>query len=254
MRRPMKFSVVIPTCDRPDLLRHALDSVLAQSFAPIEITVVDNGLTPVDRLSLPDASFLKVVRALPRFGVSQARNLGAILSSGQYVAFLDDDDAWDAGYLAGIRRRLDQDQLSVVLGRGRHMSSGLPKSGKQGSYSTPQEWINEILIRNPGASGSNTVVARSVFASSRGYDPFLTTGQDKALVLDLLLKGASVARAEAWVDYRDDRSISRQTEAAKLIEGKTRFLSKYWSIMTFGQKLRNVRTIGRMRIDLLTRR
>lgn len=252
MNHNIDFSVVIPTCDRPQLLRQAVESVLSQSLPPREIIVVDNGVSPVETLSLPNNPIINLIRALPRFGVSQARNLGAILSTGEYVAFLDDDDTWDVDYLKGVRNCLGNNRVSIVLGRRRYMESKAPRPGKQVEFSTPYELINMMMIRNPGVSGSNTVVLRSVFALSRGYDPYLTTGQDKALVLDLLLKGESVARAEAaWVDYRDDRSIPRQTELAKLIEGKSRFAAKYWGQMSLQQKIVNLRTLSKMRLRLI---
>lgn len=251
----MDFSVIIPTCDRPELLRHAVESVLSQSLSPREIIIVDNGLTPVKSAVLPACPLIKIIRALPRFGVSQARNLGAILSTGEYLAFLDDDDAWDVNYLQSIRGCLDGDRVSIVLGRRRYMVSKVPRPGKQVEFSTPRELIDMIMVRNPGVSGSNTVVLRSAFSRSRGYDPYLTTGQDKALVLDLLLRGESIARAEsAWVDYRDDRSIPRQTDLANLLEGKSRFAEKYWKHMTTRQKIQNINQLYRMRALLLAKR
>jgi len=248
-RYEMNVSVIIPTCDRPEMLKQAIESVLAQSRPAVEAIIVDNGHSPVEQESLPKSEAIKLIRALPRFGVSQARNLGAILARGQFLAFLDDDDAWDRDYLQGICECIETTGADVIIGRQRHMNTKLPRAGKQAEFESPQHLIAQILVRNPGVGGSNTVVARQVFARSRGYDPYLTTGQDKALVLDLLLTGATVARADAaWLDYRDDRTIPRQTELTKLMEGKRRFILKYWTEMSARQRARNLFNLSKMHL------
>jgi glycosyltransferase involved in cell wall biosynthesis len=90
------ISVVIPTLRRPALLRRALDSVLAQTCGDFEVIVVVDG---------PDEDTLAALRAVhdPRLRVlvnpqsltaAGARNRGVAEARGQWVAFLDDDDAW----------------------------------------------------------------------------------------------------------------------------------------------------------------
>lgn len=83
-------TVVVPTRDRPRLLRDAVDSALAQTVGGTRVIVVDDGSqTPV---SLPEDPRLSVVRHLRPRGVSAARNLGATLATTEFVTFLDDDD------------------------------------------------------------------------------------------------------------------------------------------------------------------
>jgi glycosyltransferase involved in cell wall biosynthesis len=242
-----RFSVVIPTCDRPEYLREAVESVLAQSVSAHEILVIDNGQEAVDPNQLPNSSKLRVIRALPRFGVSQARNLGAILASGDFIAFLDDDDCWDKGYLKAVCMALEETSAEIVLGRLRDGKTGEPVKGKQADFTDRDDLIWQIFIRNPGAVGSNTTIKRTRFTASAGYDPWLTTGQDKALVLDLLLQGVYAVRASsAWVEFRNDGVGARQTEIPKRIQGKKRFLRKYWSQMNGYQRLFNVVQIIRL--------
>lgn len=249
------FSVVIPTCDRPGYLWEAIDSVIAQTLPAYEILVIDNGHDAVDPAHLPESDTLRVVRALPRFGVSQARNLGAILARGDYIAFLDDDDRWDAGFLRAVLRPIEDSGAEIVLGRLRNGNTEEPLDGKQAAFNDRVDLIRQILLRNPGAVGSNTVVAYATFAASAGYDPRLTTGQDKGLVLDLLLQQARPGRASgAWVDFRTDGAGPRQTELRKHIEGKERFLRKYWGEMTVCDRLFNLVQIGRLLLRRLLRR
>jgi glycosyltransferase involved in cell wall biosynthesis len=89
-------SVVVPTYDRPEVVR-AVDSVLEQSYEPIELLVVDDcSPTPAaDRLGgRTDAARLSCLRHEENRGGNAARNTGIEASTGSYVAFLDDDDEW----------------------------------------------------------------------------------------------------------------------------------------------------------------
>ncbi len=86
-------SVVIPVYNCEAYLAEALDSVLAQTYRPVEIIVVDDGSS--DR-SASVAARYSGVRCLtqPHAGAGAARNLGAASASGSFLAFLDADDLW----------------------------------------------------------------------------------------------------------------------------------------------------------------
>ena len=89
-------SVVIPTCNRPQLATRAVHSVLAQTHGDLEIVVVIDGpdeATEAALAAIPDAR-LRVI-ALPEQGrAPNARNVGAREAAGRWTAFLDDDDEW----------------------------------------------------------------------------------------------------------------------------------------------------------------
>jgi hypothetical protein len=85
-----ELSIVIPTRDRPELLRAALRSALAQEGADVEVLVVDDGSQPP--VALDDDPRLRVLRLEPSQGGSAARNLGAREARAARVLWLDDDD------------------------------------------------------------------------------------------------------------------------------------------------------------------
>jgi len=87
-------SVIIPTHNRCDYVKEAVESVLAQSCRPLEVIVVDDGST--DGTAAVLRSFGASVRyvAQPRSGVSSARNKGIRIAAGEWLAFLDSDDLW----------------------------------------------------------------------------------------------------------------------------------------------------------------
>jgi len=88
-------SVIIPTFNRSTMVVEAVDSVLAQSYQPLEIIVVDDGSTDDTGVCLTGyGQRIKVIRRSLNSGVSAARNCGIRQNSGSYVALLDSDDLW----------------------------------------------------------------------------------------------------------------------------------------------------------------
>lgn len=89
----IQISAVIPTRNRPELLRAAVDSVRRQTVPAIDIVIVDEGSDPPVNTWLSDPDIAIVRHETPR-GPAAARNTGAARSHGSHIAFLDDDDVW----------------------------------------------------------------------------------------------------------------------------------------------------------------
>ena len=94
-------SVLVPTYKRSDLLPRALGSILAQTYKNIEIVVVDdNPPSSEDRAKtesimsqyIKRVSSIKYIQTTGATGGGAARNLGLKYCTGEYIAFLDDDD------------------------------------------------------------------------------------------------------------------------------------------------------------------
>ena len=91
--RPL-VSVVIPTYNRARLVQEAVASVLAQSYRPLELIVVDDGSTDATGAALAGRPEVRVL-SQPHTGMpGQVRNAGVRLARGEYLAFLDSDDLW----------------------------------------------------------------------------------------------------------------------------------------------------------------
>jgi glycosyltransferase involved in cell wall biosynthesis len=105
-------SVIIPTFNRAHQVRGAIESVLGQVGAgEVEVIVADDGSTDGTRESIQDAfggdprvRYLHQTNA----GAAAARNAALALAAGEYIAFLDSDDAWKPWHLrlqlAGLAR------------------------------------------------------------------------------------------------------------------------------------------------------
>ncbi|MFC4351818.1 glycosyltransferase family 2 protein [Fodinicurvata halophila] len=222
-------SVVIPTCDRPDLLERALASVMGQSRAADEVIVVDNGRHPVRPERLPASVIL--LSLPPRVGASRARNAGAAQAGGDYVAFLDDDDAWMPDYLErivdameGASRAPDMliARMDEVVGGARYVKHSLDCLDRA---------VSEILTDNLGFSGQNTVVRKAAFDEVGGYDPDLVTAEDRALAVDFLLHGKHlVAVPQAVVLRYAGREDHLDCPENRILTHRT-FYRKYRSVM-----------------------
>lgn len=116
--REVTFSVVIPTHNRPLHLARAVRSVSEQSDQDLEVIVVDDGSEPPTDPSILAGLRGRVVRNPQPAGPGAARNLGATLAAGEFIAFLDDDDVWLSTKLAVARECLGrQPGLDVVIHR-----------------------------------------------------------------------------------------------------------------------------------------
>jgi len=90
-----RVSVVIPTYNRPHLLRRAIESVLNQTFDDFEVLIID-GARSKETKDIVESYGDGRLRYIPQRGkgIANARNLGVKRARGEFIAFLDDDDRW----------------------------------------------------------------------------------------------------------------------------------------------------------------
>src|SRR6185295_17662992 len=95
----LRIAAVIPKGDRAALTVRAVESALAQSRAPDEVIVIDDGSLDDTRQRM--AAFGDAVRCISRSpgGASSARNRGVLEASAGWIAFLDSDDVWQPEHL-----------------------------------------------------------------------------------------------------------------------------------------------------------
>lgn len=117
MNSPL-FSVIIPTYNRDQTLSRAIDSVLAQTYESWELLIIDDGST--DGTSDILAKYAQDPRiriySTENLGVSHARNFGAKMARGSWLAFLDSDDEWFDFKLSKQEELLKKEGLPLVHG------------------------------------------------------------------------------------------------------------------------------------------
>lgn len=90
----------MPTYNRRATIGRAIDSVKAQTFPDWELIIVDDGSTDGTAEAIAGIDPRVKVLKRPNGGISAARNDGVRASRGQFLAFLDSDDAWSPHFLA----------------------------------------------------------------------------------------------------------------------------------------------------------
>lgn len=135
------ISVVMPAFNAERYIAATVESVLMQTYKELELIVVDDGSTDqtkeiADCLAQKDSRILVVHQE--NGGTSVARNRGLDIAQGEFVAFLDADDLWEATFLEKTYQKISSDGEDFVYafteeigvnGRKIPMGSGCPKEG-----------------------------------------------------------------------------------------------------------------------------
>jgi len=210
----MTVSVVIPTWNRGPHIQATLDSVLAQTRAPLEIVVVDDGSTDgtADWIEEHYSDAVRVVRGR-NGGVARARNWGWREANGEWIAFLDHDDLFHPDKLATVAPLLEGD-AEVVVSRWREIEDGRTMrespivSARRGAF----DWL--FGWNNPLVSMSVPLVRRSALESVGGFDPLCVPADDWDLWLRLAVRRTPFAWSEAvTTDYILHSGQQRRDEA-----------------------------------------
>lgn len=228
------FSVIIPTHNRPRLLRACVESVLAQSLAPerFEILVVDDGSrTPAERVlrDIPGSGRVRVLRQAQQ-GWARARQLGAEHARGEILVFLDDDcrapTTWLEAYARVYAAHPATDGVGGALRPGQQMNIAGCKQ-----YQGHLDYFR-ALNREAGMHANPTTFGRVAFtfggnrsfhreiwweaqASSAAAVPGAWYFDDTEIDLRLRELGACVRYSpEAWVSHHYALSVGQRIRAA----------------------------------------
>jgi glycosyltransferase involved in cell wall biosynthesis len=162
-------SVVMPAFEEEAFISEALRSVLAQTYHPVEVIVVDDGSG--DRTAeIAEAHDVRLLRR-PHRGASAARNAGLAVAKGAYWTIFDADDVMPPDRLARQVEHLEQHQeLGMVLGLTEaFVSPGEPR---------PPHY-NPVWDDGPFPACAGTMLARrEVFALVGPFDEELPLGED----------------------------------------------------------------------------
>lgn len=111
-------SIVVPVYNSRGYLNRCLDSILSQTYADIEVVVVDDGSTDgSNNICLEYAGKDKRLKYFRQenAGVSIARNKGIKESSGAYICFVDSDDYVDTDYVAVMMTAIEKSGADIVI-------------------------------------------------------------------------------------------------------------------------------------------
>lgn len=161
-----KVSVILPVYNVEKFVAEAINSVLAQTYTNFEALIVDDGST--DRSIEICQQFtdprIKIIRQKNR-GLSGARNTGIRHAEGEYLAFLDSDDAW---LPEKLEKHVAHLESSPAVGVSFSRSAFIDQEGKSLGLSLMTEFDEEISLRQmlcrcPVGNGSTVVIRKEVF-------------------------------------------------------------------------------------------
>ena len=184
----MKISVIIPTFNRKHTLQRAIDSVLAQTFKPYEIIIVDDGSKDGTKEWLlqnyPSVQYIHQ----PNNGVSSARNKGIQISQGSWIALLDSDDEWMPEKLEYQSRFLEANRDSSFC----HTNEIWIRNGVRVNQMKKHKKYGGDIFKHCldicRISPSSSIIKKDVFEEVGAFDESLTVCEDYDLWLRVTAK------------------------------------------------------------------
>lgn len=188
-----KVSVIVPVYNSIDCLERCVRSLCAQTYARLEIILVDDGSTDgtdrlCEKLAAEDVRIL--VRHKKNGGASSARNVGLSMASGDYVGFVDSDDYIDSYVYEELVRALEEGKYPVAqISRDEVDEAGrrLPDvciPPERERFCDSVTFIKELLLHRGDSSFCTKLFPREIFAAHRFPEGELN--EDFRLLLEIL--------------------------------------------------------------------
>jgi glycosyltransferase involved in cell wall biosynthesis len=238
------ISIIIPTYNSAAYIAQAVDSVLAQQYAPCEIIVVDDGSTDETAAALaPCRDKIQYVRQA-NGGSAAARNHGLRLARHEFVLFLDADDLMLPNKL---RQQAAYLQLHPAVG---YVSSGWQQINAAGQVlQTVEPWqvaphldLDGWLQYKPVQLGA--ILFRRIWLDRvGGLDPALRQAHDVDLMLRLSLAGCTGGWLyKPTIQYRQHEASTMRRNVASQADSMMAVLAKLFAHPGLPERLRGDRT------------
>lgn len=229
----INISVVIPTYNRENYIKPAIESVIAQNdqghnYQIIEIIVVDDGSTDdtetvVSRISDERLIFYKMNN---NAGAASARNEGVKLSKGEWIAFQDSDDIWHKDKLKKqVDYLLDHSQTDMIshpirarFDDGSEIVTGVfqaddcvPYLAKKNYYDTPTLLLRKETFINVGGFSPEMKALEDWEFALRFSDKYKIGMVDEVLIESQMISGGVSSGAANYYESRC-RMIAKNRE------------------------------------------
>ena len=223
-------SVIMPAYNAQRYLHLAVDSVLRQTYADLELLIVDDGsmdeTVAIGEWYSDRDPRVRVLRQ-HNAGPGPARNAGFRAATGRYFAFLDSDDQWDDTFLAEQVAVLEaRPDVDVVIGNARNRGgrrNGLPSRPVRGE-GLPIT-LAEILA-DETCLFIMTVFRREVVDAVGGFDPTLLTNEEYEMWIRAALAGFRFTRHTKPLGWYTCRPDSLSSSDTRMLTGILRVFAK----------------------------
>ena len=235
-KRKIKFSVIIPVYNASEFLKETLDSVRNQTYTNHEVLVTDDGsndntVKVLENYKKANPEFPLDFVTQENMGVSAARNNAILRATGDYVAFLDQDDWWFPEKLEKIARILNINTGIDVLYH-RAISIGWKKREtifKSGQLESPP--LADLLFNGNRIGISTAVVRLDKLKEVGGFNQDLHYIEDYDLWLKLANKNVSFYYMPDVLSKYIWRQESMSNKVEYMIKEKVTILEYYFNIL-----------------------
>jgi hypothetical protein len=224
-------SVIIPVFNASGHVVTALRSVLAQTFTDYEVILVNDGSADTDVLEKaiqPYFSRIKYLKQENR-GPGAARNLGILQARGEWLAFLDSDDAWLPHYLAEQLRFLHDNPALDMVYCDATLQGNTGAAGKtfmQLCQSTGAVTFESLLVEQTQPITSGTIIRRRSVMAAGLFDEEIRCSEDHDLWLRVVYAGGKIGYQRQALLLRNLRRGSQGSAPGRLFRGEIQTLKK----------------------------
>jgi len=235
VRSGPKLSVVVRTRDRPELLSQALEGLGRSSYRRFEVVLVNDG---GERPELPEGFPVEVVRVEldPGRGRAGAANAGVEAASGEYVAFLDDDDLVEVEHLATLAGLTGAAGVRVAYTDAAVGVYGLDEGGwscRERRLPYSRDFDPDLLLVDNYIPFNTLLVERGLFDLAGPFDEDLPFFEDWDFLIRLARLTPFHHLARVTCEYRQFRGAGhhvlgdRPRERADFLAMKARVIEKH---------------------------
>jgi glycosyltransferase involved in cell wall biosynthesis len=243
-----RFSVIIPLYNKEAEIERTLRSVLAQSYAPLEIVVVDDGSSDrsaaiVEAIGSPLIRLIRQANA----GETAARNRAMAEAVGDYFALIDADDEWREGFLGEIASMITDFPDCGLYSTGFDI---IDNNGEHPAHSPQVRGVVEDFFRESMTTyvsiPSASVIPRGVFETVGGFPEGMRLGGDQYMWVKIARRYAvcfSPARLVKYYMVASNRSVAiyrpEVTEYSfeELYDPTNRWLDEYIARVALGKAI-----------------
>ena len=245
-------SIIIPTYNRENVIKRAVNSVLRQSYSAYEVIIVDDGSTDGTEAvvaSIEDPR-IRYIALKENQGVAHARNVGIREARYEYIAFLDSDDEWLPNKLKRQMKKMQAvpNEFAMVYCR----MSGLMRNRTDRFVCPQRDYVKEILEGNlfqpllfQNVIGTPTIVVRKeCLEQVGGFKEALRCLEDWELILRI---------AKRWkIGFVDEILVEVHKSAGSVSMNTGWYLvTRCYMVSLYRQEITELGMMDRVKTEIL---
>lgn len=234
--KPLVTAVITSYKRDRSIVKRALESVLSQTYSPLEILIIDDnrgegaetfssGIREIAR----GKENVKVIKTERGNGAQRARNTGIEHAAGKYIAFLDDDDEWLPGKIAGQVRLLEDNPEAGLCYASGYLIDRTFKPTRIGYFRRGDNiGYEDLLITDRIGTTTQAMIPKWVFDRVGLFDESLPARQDYEMWLRITKQFSTVWFSEYSYNYYKESGPGQLTRNWKnCIRGYEIIYEKY---------------------------